>query len=76
MNYLWVFCMGFIIDFAYVKWVQKVGEGKRIEAGCASVFIAAPAALGITEIVHNQVMIAPYLLGIFLGTVISVKKES
>ena len=66
--------MGFIIDFAYVKWVQKVSEGKRLEAGCASVFTAAPVALGIIEISHNIVLIAPYLLGIFLGTVGSVRK--
>lgn len=63
---------GFVLDFAYVLWVQAVAKDVVWLAGLASVFIALPAILGYTAIFSNKWMIVPYLAGLFTGTVVSM----
>jgi len=73
MKYVIVFCLGFIIDFMYVLWIQSVNKRQVFRAGLYSVGIAAPGIFGYLEIVDDTVMAAPYLLGLAVGTMVTLK---
>ncbi len=72
LTVLKVFAYGLVLDIFYVLWVLSVHERAKIKAGIFSIFISAPAVLGIVEITSSIWLIIPYLAGIFVGTVVGL----
>lgn len=68
----YVFLFGFVIDISYVVWVRSVAKGRKILAGLSSLLITAPALFGYYSVFHNLWLSIPYLLGLFIGTVIGL----
>jgi len=56
----------------YVIWIKSVESGNVWLAGVASVLLALPSLLGFLEITENKRMMAPYLLGLFCGTIFGI----
>jgi len=67
-----VFAYGFSLDVLYVLWIRGINSGKAVRAGVMSVCLAVPGLLGYMSILENKALMAPYLLGLFLGTVVSI----
>lgn len=68
IKYVKVFCLGFLIDIMYVIWILAVASGSVLLASFASVAMATPGIFGYMAILEDRKMIAPYLLGLFFGT--------
>jgi hypothetical protein len=66
------FLCGFVIDFFYVAWIKSVQNDEILLSGITSLGIALPSIIGYTAIFDNRKMIFPYLLGLFIGTMLSV----
>jgi hypothetical protein len=67
--------LGYITDFVWVRWMQKVGENKRFPAGVYSVFVGM-IALVYTNIYvsNNWLFVVCYWVGCFVGSYKAVKK--
>ncbi len=73
MTYLLVFCLGAVIDVMYVLWIRAVNQRQIFRAGVYSIGIAAPGIFGYLEIVSDTLMAVPYLLGLALGTMATLR---
>ena len=67
-----VFFLGFSIDIAYIIYINSVREGHKIKAGAASVLLAAPALFGFMSILEDKLLMIPYFLGLFCGTIVAM----
>ncbi len=63
-----VFAAAFALDWMYCRWVRAIAGQRVLEAAGASMAIGACSLLGLTSIVGNHWLAAPYLLGLGAGT--------
>jgi hypothetical protein len=70
---LTVFLLGVATDILWIKCTQEIVNSRRpIRAGIYSVALAAPGLFGFMEITRDISLAAPYLLGLFVGTIVSL----
>jgi hypothetical protein len=61
-------------DVCWVRCVSHASGGRRWSAACWSVALYALTALSVVAYVGDHRMIAPALLGAFVGTALGVRK--
>lgn len=69
LSFIKLFAAGFVIDLLYVWYFKAVTAGHKLKAGTMSVLLAAPALFGFVEVSKDYTLAAPYLLGLFCGTI-------
>lgn len=67
-----VFLLGLGIDLVYVWYLQSVMQRAKIKAGVLSVCLAAPAMFGWFAVYEERILVVPYMLGLFMGTVLAI----
>jgi hypothetical protein len=67
------FIVGFLLDVVYTGYVKCVGLNQAWMAGVYSVAIGSMSLLGLTTVIEDHKLAIPYLLGLFLGSVCTIK---
>ena len=73
MTALLVFLMAFALDYLWALYIVWAALGRRLPAALASLGVAALGLTGTLAIVDETWLLAPYLAGIFLGTLVGVQ---
>lgn len=72
MRTLGVFAAGLLIDVSYVSWFRAVDASNPALAVLWSMTIGACGLLGVTSVVSDKRMAAPWLLGLGCGTLLGM----
>lgn len=69
------FTLGFVLDIIQVAYTNAAFKNRKYVAANWSVLFAGFAALLIICVVHNPWLMIPYLLGVWMGTVVSISEK-
>ena len=75
MMSLLVFALNVATDICVCLYIQQVTVGHRMRAGLVSVVIIVLSYCSIIFIVQDTFYIFPAALGVFVGTVLTVKSK-
>ena len=73
LTYLLVFLFAVLVDVFYVIWIHCLNIGRPYLGGLAAVGISTCGVLNVIRIVDDHWLIAPYLIGAFVGVVVGFK---
>lgn len=67
------FMAGFLLDFGWATYMRAVADGAAWRAAAVSTAIGGLSVVGVLSVVRDGWAIAPYLAGLFLGSLAAVK---
>jgi hypothetical protein len=70
---LLIFVLTTLADILWAIYIRRVGEGKAMQSATTSALLWLLAAFVIINYVENKWLIAPGVLGAFVGTYFTVK---
>lgn len=77
MSIVIVFFLGMAIDISWACYIKAVARNDKFIAALFSVAVVLPGLFSILEILENKLLMVPYCLGLFCGTllVLSLKDD-
>lgn len=76
LSSLMVFLFAIATDFSWAIYMRRVAAGKALSAAVWSVVIAACGAVTVVSYVQNRSLLLPMLAGYFVGTFVSVWRDT
>ena len=70
-----VFMLAMATDFIWVQATREITrpDPRPVVAGCLSVLLAVPSLFSFVQVSEDTVLAAPYMAGLFIGTVLTVR---
>jgi hypothetical protein len=70
-----VFVLAAVLDYLWAKYIQFTSDGKRLAAASFSALIAMWGGLLSIGYIQDNWLLAPMVVGYFVGTYLSVKPK-
>jgi len=68
----WLFVYGFCLDVFYILWLNSIEKNWMWRASIWGTILGAITLFATVDVVHDPLQSIPYLLGMFVGSVVSM----